>query len=343
VNNIDISFIFLIIGSIIGAGFSSGKEIVVFFSNAGKISYVIIILTFFLLYYSINAFIKFANLVSANNIYSLNKILFKKTYKFFNFFILAGLFIFISAMVAGLNSVGNIIFKNIRFPVLTIVSLFFSFFISLNGYSAIKKVNNILMPIVIILMLVVTIFNIIFYKNSSQIAFIKANYFKYFMLAIFYIGYNIVFSSGLIISNSQNFNNKKRRINTFLISVILVGLVFLINYTLLHNSYNVLISDLPLLMLAFNINSLMGYIFAFVLWFSILTSLISSLYLFVNNFKNKFLISAIILCFAFALSFLGFSSIINYIYPIQGVISLIFILKVFMFNRQKINKPKNIL
>ena len=142
--NIDLSFIFLIIGSIIGAGFSSGKEISVFFSGAGKFSYFIIFLVIIFLYLVIKNLIMLGQKIKSNNIKQLNKILFKKTSKFFNTFILFGLFVFVTAMVAGLNSIGNLIFQNINFPVLTIISILFTLFIVNIGYDAIKKVNYIL-------------------------------------------------------------------------------------------------------------------------------------------------------------------------------------------------------
>lgn len=339
---IDWGFIFLIIGSVIGAGFSSGKEIVVFFSGAGSFSYVLVLLVIFFLYLVLTSLIKLGRYVKPNNIKDINRALFKKSYKFFDMFILVGLFVFITAMVAGLNSVGNLIFANINFPILSMVSVFFAFFIVLNGYEAIKQVNYFLMPIVLIFITFISIYSL--FSSNNQSLIISSNFFnyiKYLMLGICYISYNIVFSSGLILEKSKNFSKKKSKINSIIISFVLGFLIFIINVTLLNGNYNIFYSDLPMLNIAFNINNVVGYLFGFILWFSILTSLISSLYMLVNAFKiNKYLSCAIFLTLSFILSFFGFSYIVNFLYPIQGIIGLIFIFKTLTYN-YKIKKASN--
>lgn len=342
---IDFGFIFLILGSIIGAGFSSGKEINVFFTGAGNFSYLLIILISIFLYFVLNSLIKLGKNIKSNNIKDINKILFKKTYNFFDVFILFGLFIFITAMVAGLNSVGGLIFKNINFPILTIVSIFFAFFIVLNGYDAIRYVNNILMPIVLVFIVFISFYSIFSNFNSNLIIPTNFNHIiKYLSLGVCYISYNIVFSSSLIIKKSKNFSNKKTKINTLLITLILGFLIFIINFALLKTSYYNFTSDLPMLNIAFSINSVLGYMFGFILWFSILTSLISSLYMLVNAFKlNKYLSCAIFLTLSFILSFFGFTVIVNFIYPLQGAIGLFFIFKTILFNfKSNLFKKQNI-
>lgn len=331
---VDFGFIFLILGAIIGAGFSSGKEIIVFFTGSGNFSYLLIVSITFFLYFILSSLIKLGEKVKPNNIKDINKTLFKKSSKFFDIFILIGLFIFITAMVAGLNSIGGLIFENINFPVLTIISIFFAFFIVLNGYDAIKQVNNFLMPIVLVFITFISIFSL-FTKSSSSII-IPTNFkefVKYLTLGICYISYNIVFSSGLIVEKSKDFSKKKSKVNSIVISLVLGFLIFIINLALLKGNYNNLYSDLPMLNLAFNINGVVGYLFGFILWFSILTSLISSLYMLVNTFKlNKYLSCAIFLTLSFILSFFGFSYIVNFLYPLQGLIGLIFIFKTLTFN-----------
>ena len=332
----------LIIGSIIGAGFSSGQEILTFFTGSGKFSYLIIILSTIFLYISLKELIKFGRITKSKTIKEINKTLFKNI-TFFNVFIYLSLFVFIIAMIAGLNSIGGLIFKNINFPILTIVSLFFALFICELGYNAIKKVNNFLMPVVILLIIFVTLFNIfVNFKNFQTINITFINFFEYLLLGFCYISYNIVFSSSLIVENSINFCNKKTKINALVISVILGGLILLINIALLKTTnYN---NALPMLSLAFNINNVVGYLFSFILWFSVLTSLISCLYMLINNFKiNKIISSSIILTLGYMLSLFGFNNIINFIYPIQGIIGLIFLFKIFAYNKKQGFKSKNTL
>ena len=338
---IDVGFIFLIIGSIIGAGFSSGKEIVVFFSGSGKFSFIIIPLITLLLYLILKSLIMLGKNINSNNIKDINKKLFKKSYKFFDIFILFGIFIFITAMVAGLNSIGTLIFNNIHFPILTIVSIFFSLFIVNIGYEAIKVVNKFLMPIVIAFIIYLSVASL-FFKDISpvNINLNFNNFIIYICLGICYISYNVVFSTSLIIKTSKNFTKKQVKLNALIVSLILGTLILLINSAILRLNISIFQSDLPMLNIAFNINNVVGYLFGFILWFSVLTSLISSLYMLTNAFKmNKYLSSSIILTLAFILSNFGFNYIVKFFYPLQGIIGLIFIGKTFIYNKNnKINE-----
>lgn len=335
-------FVFLIIGSVVGAGLASGQEIAVFFSSAGKFSYVLIFLVSIFLYLVLKNLMILSKRAKTNNIKEINRILFKNSYKFFDLFLLIGLFIFITANIAGINEIGTIIFKNINFPILSILSIFFSLFIVLLGISAIKKVNLILMPIVIIFIFYVSIKSL-FLKDfiCSELLSDFCSFklvFKYICLGLFYVSYNMVFSSSLIFEKSKEFSKKQIKINSFVISISLISLIFIVNLVMLKVSPS---TNLPLLYNAFLIDKSLGLIFGFVLWFSILTSLISSLYVLINAFKfNKFVFSCVILTAGFIFSFFGFSKIVSIVYPLQGLIGFIFIIKVFIYNRKNFSDEK---
>lgn len=341
--NLDFAFILVILGSIIGAGFASGKEIAVFFSNIGVLSYLNIILLFVFFYLLLKLFMKFGNSLKTKNLFEVNKIIFKKSYKFFNILVLFGLFAIIVSMIAGINSIGEIVFNSINLPILSIFSIFFTFFMLNLGYKAISKLNKILVPIIIFFIVFICLICVLKtdYTTVIQNNFSLKAIFKYFCFMLFYIAFNVIYSSELIIENSHNFSKKQIKNNAFLISSILVLLVLIINFTLLHTNLNTFYSDMPILNMAYSINTYLGYSFSLILYISILTTLISTLYIFINCFsKNKFFVTAIILTSSFILSFFGFSYIVNVIYPIEGVIGVIFIifcLKFYIKNRKELN------
>ena len=330
---LNFGFIFLILGSIIGAGFASGKEIMVFFSGSGKFSFVTILISSIFLFFVIKNLICLGQTVKTTNIKIINEKLFKRSSKFFNFFILLGLFIFLTAMIAGLNSIGDVIFKNINFPILTILSMLFSIFIVLNGFESIKKLNLILMPIVIIFIVIVSVLAITSKSINFEFQTINfAVFLKYLMLGLFYISYNIVFASSLIFEKSKEFSKKQIVFNLLFITIIFASIIILVNLAMIKFNYD---CDMPMLYLAFNFGNILGLLFSFILWFSVLTSLISSLYMIVHAVNiNKLVSCCLFLTLAFIFSFFGFSKIVNIIYPLEGIICLIFIIKVFMFNKK---------
>lgn len=342
--NLNFAFILVILGSIIGAGFASGKEIVVFFSNAGIISYINIFLLFIFFYLLLKIFMKLGNFIKPKNLFEVNKVIFKKKSKLFNIIVLFGLFAIIVSMIAGINSIGKTVFNNIHFPILSIISIFFTFFMLNLGYEAISKLNKILIPIIMLFIVFICATFVLKtdYLSAIKIDFSIKSIFKYFCFMLFYISFNVIYSSELIIENSHNFSKKQIKDNSLIISFSLVVLVLIINYTLLHSNVNIFYSDMPILSMAYSISRYLGYAFSLILWMSILTTLISTLYIFINCFtKNKFLISAIILTSAFVFSFFGFSYLVNIIYPIEGIIGFIFItfsLKFYIKNKKELNK-----
>lgn len=341
--NLNFAFVLVILGSIIGAGFASGKEIAVFFSGIGILSYMNIILLFIFFYFLLQLFMKLGNFIKPKNLFEVNKFVFKRNYKLFNVLVLFGLFAIIVSMIAGINSIGEVVFNNIKFPVLSIFSVFFTFFMLNLGYKAISKLNKVLVPIIIFFIVLICLISIFKtdYLSAINNNFSIKDILKYFCFMLFYISFNVIYSSELIIENSHDFSKKQVKSNSFAISLMLVILVFIINYTLLHVNINTFYSDMPILNIAYSINTYLGYIFSLILWISILTTLISTLYIFINCFtKNKFLISAIILTLAFIFSSFGFSYIVNIIYPIEGIIGsffIIFCLKFYIKNKKELN------
>ena len=72
-----IKLILLIIGTIIGAGFVSGKDIAIFFSNYGYFSLIFIFPMFFLLYFIIFKLLIIGSKNKINNASDLNIVIFK--------------------------------------------------------------------------------------------------------------------------------------------------------------------------------------------------------------------------------------------------------------------------
>ena len=91
---------FLILATIIGAGFASGKEIYVFFTRFGVISFLNIIICFLLFYLSIKLYLNVGSSYKPKNVLEANKLILGKNFKIFNVFYVACLFIVLAGMFA---------------------------------------------------------------------------------------------------------------------------------------------------------------------------------------------------------------------------------------------------
>ena len=184
--------IFLLIGTFVGAGFASGREILNFFTiyNWGGII-SIIIFSFFLFVFTL----KCLNIKQKLNIENYNEFVLSMknkytfiNYDFFVFFI--NIFLAISFYVM-LSSFSSLFLYQFRVSKIITISLtiIFCFFVFLkNNLDFIYKINCILVPILIIFLFSFSINNI----NLKNIIFLKStdNIFFSIFMGILYLGYN---------------------------------------------------------------------------------------------------------------------------------------------------------
>ena len=320
--------IFLLIGTFVGAGFASGKEVFNFFtiySFNGLISIFIFSLLIFLL---IN---KCLNIKINLKINSYNEFIFylEKKYNFLNHkFFLFIINIFLASsfyiMIIALSSLFNYQFNITNF--LTVfVTIFICFFIFYKkNINFIFLINSILMPILILFIFSLCLFNI----NLNNINFNQINnsynIFTAIFMGLLYFSYNSLLLVPIIFDLKITEKNNNFKIS-FIFSLIIFLITFLINLLLL-NYYNLIYNlELPILYISNTSIKIFSFLYFFIILSAIFTTMISSGYSFINNFnKNNFKIKLIIfLLFSFIFSFFSFSSLINFFYPLFGLIGFI--------------------
>jgi uncharacterized membrane protein YkvI len=319
------SLIFLIIGSIIGAGFASGKEIDLYFVQYGGISIILIILMPLIFYFIIFEFIKFAKRNNINTIAEFNSFIFGKKSKIINLLFFISYLIFSSLMIAGINSLN----KNDS-TIISLLSCVFCYFILNFKDLGIEKVNNFCVPVIIIFIL--NCLKNIKFANNFNILF-NFSFNNTLNCLISYICFcfvNIIMAIGGIISSAKNYTLKEYKISCILSSIIL-SILTLIIYFIIYFSKDILVnSDMPLINLNF---SFFSYI---VLYFSIFTTFLSCESALFSYKKQDKYFNLFILLLSFLLSKFGFSNIINYGYKLIGLIAFVYFLIIFIiiYNRK---------
>lgn len=301
--------VFLIFGTVVGSGFSSGKEIMVFFSRFGVLSYLYIILAGFLFFLLFYFFLSHGKKIAK----------FLEKSKLLNIVIAFISLIFCASMFAGIKSLFE------YFPtwlyVLSVVLLVLGcVVITLKGIKGFERLNLILMPATSIVFLVVLVYALPISSNFS----ISTNSWAGFLYSPLYVALNTSMS-GLVIAKVGEGLSKKQTFFASLFSVLLL-LVFLLlgNFVLQRNSES-FISEMPFLYLMRD-NSFMfvlAYIVVLVGCFTTLISQCLTLKSFFENFvKNQFCVSLVSVLIPFFISVLGFSQIISFLYPICSVLGI---------------------
>ena len=184
--------IFLLIGTFVGAGFASGREIFNFFTIYGLSGIVSIFIFSFLLFFLV---LKCLNIKEKLNINNYNEFIvyLEKKYSLFNYQIFISIInIFLAAsfyiMTSSLASLFSYQF-NISKIITVLITIIFCFYIlSKNNLTFIYKINSILMPVLISFIFLFSISNI----NLNNIEFFSGNeniFFSIFM-GILYFSYN---------------------------------------------------------------------------------------------------------------------------------------------------------
>lgn len=336
-NNI-FTLTFLILGTVIGAGFASGKEIVIFFTRFGPYSFLLILLSGIVFYVSFRLYLKAGHVIHPNNFTDVtNNIIKNKTSNFYNFIIFISFILVTSGMFAAVREV-SFNFSNAWFQnTIMIVTIFACYFVCKGGIKNLNKINAYIMPIVIVLILVLcTLTNVLVKREVLTIETNTLQTIFSIGSCLIYVGLNIILAGCVLIQIGNNYTIKEINSASLFASVLITLILLFINGTILYSDYNILTSSLPMLNLSYKINNFWGILTILIIWICIFTALISSIYViakflnvYIKNFKYCNIISIII---TFGISLLGFSNIVTFVYPVIGTIGVFYTIRLCIFN-----------
>ena len=322
--------VFTIIATYVGAGFASGKEIYLYFYRYGKycligICFMCIIIGY-VSYKSIKI-IKNYNIKNYNEF--LDNIVSNKKVK--NMLLLVSdcfLVLSFCVMISGFCSLAKQ-----EFNINKIIS--YIFIISVCVYCffrdtrAIIKINNILIPIIIVSIIYLLL--IIYSDKTYSICYVssKENILidNFFISCILYSNYNLLSIIPINIVMTKMYKNKKM---AMYISVFSCGVIFIlaisIFYILMFGTENSLSQEMPIIAIVnkFGIKYTCSYLF--IIGFSIVTTAISAGYSYLKKIENKRSYNnhlLMILVLSLALIHIGFSNLISFLYPLFGTVGTI--------------------
>lgn len=328
-----IKVICTIVGTFIGAGFASGKEIYLFFYRYGIGGMLGIIISSGFVGYIIYKAIIISKNNGLNNYDEFLEHIIKSKYIKIIIKNIINIFLIISfcVMISGFCSFMKQEF-NINFFVSYILILFFCYIIFKRNVNGIIKINNILIPIIIVIILIIAC------KGMNFEEAIKNNNIensKFFISSILYSNYNLLTIIPIIITITKKIKNKK---NTKYISISTTLIILLLSFAifsiLANGDSSILNLDMPVVAIAGKSGNIYKYIYSIVVGTAIFTTAISVGYSYLqkfeNNEKNYNRQMIVLAIFTFLSMFIGFSKLIEILYPLFGVIGLmqsLFIIK----------------
>lgn len=334
------SYSFLIIGSVIGAGFASGKEIEQFFSRFGWGSLTGCIIFGIILFWVTDSVFKTTNHYKIPDLKSFNKLIFKDFVIVVDIILLIVFAIASSGMLAGCTSLYVDIIKT-NMPIISIITCVATYFIILGGIDRIIKVSNFFVPFLILIFLINIVVLIFVGEKSGSISTLNfSNVSLGAFFGLLFTCSNILPAYGVLVVAGKN--NKSKKIPIF-ISIVICFFIIITTFVLSKSITGDV--DLPLLLLSKNIGISFYYVYAVGLFLALITTFIIGVYnisvLTQNMIKNKYIRNAIIIVIMFSISLIGFGNIVKFMYPVAGALGIIYT-GVFLIEYYKMKKNDKI-
>lgn len=346
------------VGTVIGAGYASGQEILQFFSafrDKGLISLTIATVLFIAFAYIPMLLGKRLNCGDYEKVISIGKSRIPQI--FADILITFTLFGTLTIMIAASGTTFNqslgvpMIVGGVFMTILLIVSL-------LAGLDGIVKALSAVVPV-----MVVTAFGMSIYYMlnpmpvvdvTKEVVINASPLIKHWSLSgVLYVSFNLIVSIAILVSMGQMAEDEKNILQGSVFGGLILGLCAMaLNFALVRNIHVVGNADLPMVELAKSISSTMGSIYSVVLFLGLYSTAISCFYGVYVRFSKSPLFSklgnkAIILfisVISLCASMLGFTNLIGYIYPLigyGGIIIMILTTVILMKNsKEKVKDSK---
>ena len=319
----------IIVGTIVGAGFASGQEILQFFTifdQKGLIGIILASFLFFIISFTTLELVyryKFKNYRQV-----INSIAGEKYSCLIENVVMIFLLFSFFIMIAGASALFKQFFGlNIILGATLISCLcFYMFHQRLKG---VVKINEIIAPILIISIGIIGIFffslmSIETFNNQKNV--LIGNWFTSW---ISYVGYNSIGLIALLTLLFPYITNRKVSLLGSIIGTSALCFMAFIIFTLTKMFFPLVLQiELPMLEIIQRSNLTFAQIYSFVLLTAMLTSAVTSGFCFLNKFtdgySNKFSNYSLIICLAaIPMSCIGFSNLIAIIYPLFGYLGFL--------------------
>jgi uncharacterized membrane protein YkvI len=330
---------FLIIGTTIGAGFASGREIWEFFSSYGKGSSYFLLLS--MIMYSVSCYIIMNishQLKAPHYVQVLEELIGKPLAKVYD--VLIFFYLLSTAVVMFAGSGATLQYWSISYWFGVGIMGVLVFLVFLKDVEGIMSLNSVLIPILILTLLSVCIFFL--WSDYGQGEAIESGQ-SILPSAVAFTALNILPLVAILSALGSRMKPAEIKIASISSAVGLCSIALLYNESLLQMGHEIMLYEVPLFaILQFFPGELIVGV-SFVLWLAIYTTAISGILGLVSRFKDSIrwpqwmLAGFFILCII-PLTKFGFANLIKVLYPLYGVLNLFILATILLYPLAKDNK-----
>ena len=328
---------FAYVGIVVGAGFSTGQEVKQFFTPFGLWSYIGVLLAGLILGFIGRQVAKIGTAFDAQNHESTLNYLFNDLFsKIVDYLLIFFLFGISVTMIAGAGSTFK---ESFGLPtwlgaLIMAVAIYLTL---LMDFDKIVRALGLVTPFLIIFVVIIAVyylFNGTIPLNKVNQTVPQPNIFLGILKGINYGG--LAFAVGFSTIVAIGGDASKRRVagaGAAFGGIIYTVLLALINFALQTEYPKVKDASIPMLTLANHIQPWIGIVLSIIMLAVMYNTILGLMYSFAARFtepysKKYHIFIVIMVAVGFILSFVGFKGLINFLYPVMGVIGLIVVVAV---------------
>jgi uncharacterized membrane protein YkvI len=322
---------FTYIGTVVGAGFATGQEILQFFTKYGAVAmFTILISTALFIWFGTKVML-LSNELGAKSYEDLNKHLFgKRIGEWISLIMLVELFSISVVMLAGAGSVFE---EHLRLPFLlgVAVTLALGYFVIMRGMQGIVAVNSVVVPLMIV-------FTAIIFWNTLHLPEFASGHWasredpypsgRAWIAPLLYSAFNLAAAQAVLVPLGSTVTDRKAiRMGGVLGGIGLGALLIAGHISLSVHAPAIFQYEIPMGIVVAGFGKAIHLIYLVLIYAEIFTTFLADVFGVTlqleqrYRFKRKVLLGAT-LALCFAVSFVGFKALLSLLYPFFGCLSL---------------------
>ncbi|WP_340022666.1 hypothetical protein MHI24_27230 [Paenibacillus sp. FSL K6-1096] len=334
---------FTYIGTIVGAGFATGQEILRFFTRYGHWALLTILFSAILFIWLGTKMMLIARRITADSFEDFNRHLFGartgSAISLFTMIILIGVN---SIMLAGAGA----IFKEhlgLPYQLGLLLTIMGSYVLLRRGISGILQLNSLVVPLMLTLSLIL-VFNTVGVPGAERFLFLPTDHtaFTAWMSPLLYTSFNLGMAQAVLVPLARHTDDERALIRGGILGGAGIGFMLLAaHFAMSSQMPGILQYEIPMGSIAFRLGPTVQMIFLVLIFMEIFSTFIAGIYGVSVQLQQRLpvapvLVSPLLMLICYVVSQFGFSSLLGTFYPIFGALCMVWVV---MLLRTPVSAP----
>jgi uncharacterized membrane protein YkvI len=335
------------VGTVVGAGFATGKEIVEFFSRFGFFGFLSILMSGYLFVMIGSKLMRMAAQIKAKSYQEFNEYLFGKwagnVINFFMLFMLLG----VSAVM--LSGAGAVFEEQLGLPknVGVFLTIFLSYIVMLVGTKGLFAVNTFVVPLMIAFSLILMFLSLKMPNFLEKFLYIPhaTDGWKSVVAPFSYAALNLGLAQAVLVPIATEVKDDWTIKWGGILGGLALTIILLASHFTLIMLPNLELYEIPMAIIMKNLAPFLYWIFVLIIYGEIFTSVIGNVFGLDRQLQQFWplptvITVTVIFAISYMISLINYSTLLSYLYPLFGYICMSFFILLWMKPFTPSNKVK---